>query len=166
MKLAEFAKARWYFGRGLPIGYIAERLNVSPVTVRAWRRLADTDHTFTELRRRVLLLPNWQREQLVTDLVTRRIRRSALLRRAASPLAWGLEAQQLVNLNFERLRDREKRCQRGIGSTRLDELPVFDLNRRAFCRLVLRQTAAVAQRPHLLGELRCGVCQRSRASRL
>ncbi len=71
MTLAEFAKARWYFGRGLPIGYIAERLNVSPVTLRAWRRLSDTDHTFTELRRRVLALPAWQQEQLVTDLVTR-----------------------------------------------------------------------------------------------
>ena len=72
-KLAEFSKCRWYFWRGLPTSYIAERLNLSETTVRKWRRLASTDHTFAELRRRAMLLPQWQQDQLVTDLVTRRL---------------------------------------------------------------------------------------------
>lgn len=73
-KLAEFWKCRrYYFGRGLPTSYIAERLNLSETTVRKWRRLASTDHTFAELRRRAMLLPQWQQDQLVTDLVTRRL---------------------------------------------------------------------------------------------
>ena len=74
MKIAEFRKARWYFGRGLPVGYIAERLNVSTVTLRSWRRLMNVDHMFAELRRRVLLLPEWKRDQLVTDLTDARRR--------------------------------------------------------------------------------------------
>ncbi len=69
VKLAEFAKCRYYFGRGLPTTFIAERLNVSETTVRSWRRRIGTDHTFAELRRRVLLLPPWQRDQLVTALI-------------------------------------------------------------------------------------------------
>lgn len=73
-KLAEFSKCRrYYFGRGLPTSYIAARLNLSETTVRKWRRLVSTDHAFAELRRRVMLLPGWQQDQLVTDLVTRRI---------------------------------------------------------------------------------------------
>ena len=73
-KLAEFSKCRrYYFGRGLPTSYIAERLNLSETTVRKWRRLVSTDHTFAELRRRAMLLPQWQQDQLVTDLVTRRL---------------------------------------------------------------------------------------------
>jgi transposase-like protein len=72
LKVAEFAKCRWYVGRGLPTSYIAERLGVSPVTVRSWRRMMRHDHVFAELRRRVLLLPKWQRDQLITTLVDAR----------------------------------------------------------------------------------------------
>jgi hypothetical protein len=71
-KLAEFSKCRWYFWRGLPTRYIAERLNLSETTVRKWRRLTSTDHIFAELRRRVLLLPPRHREQLITALVDAR----------------------------------------------------------------------------------------------
>ena len=73
MKVAAYAKCRWYVGRGLPVSYIAQRLRVSETTVRTWRRYIDHDHVFAELRRRVMLLPGWQQDQLVTDLVTRRI---------------------------------------------------------------------------------------------
>ena len=73
MKVAEYAKCRWYVGRGLPTGYIAERLHVSPVTVRKWRTYFNHDRVFAELRRRAMLLPQWQQDQLVTDLVTRRV---------------------------------------------------------------------------------------------
>jgi transposase-like protein len=73
VKVAEYAKARWYVGRGLPTCYIAERLRVSPVTVRKWRTYFNQDHTFAQLRRRVMSLPDWRREQLITDLVTRRL---------------------------------------------------------------------------------------------
>jgi uncharacterized protein YjcR len=73
VKVAAFAKCRWYVGRGLPTCYIAERLRVSPVTVRKWRTYINHDHVFADLRRRVMLLPGWQQDQLVTDLVTRRI---------------------------------------------------------------------------------------------
>jgi hypothetical protein len=72
-KLAEFSKCRrYYFGRGFPTTFIAERLNLSETTVRKWRRLVSTDHTFAELRRRVLLLPDRHREQLITALVDAR----------------------------------------------------------------------------------------------
>lgn len=73
-KLAEFSKCRrYYFGRGFPTTFIAERLNLSETTVRKWRRLVSMDHTFAELRGRAMLLPQWQQDQLVTDLVTRRL---------------------------------------------------------------------------------------------
>ena len=68
MKVAEFAKCRWYVGRGLPTSYIAERLGVSPATVRSWRRMMRHDHIFTELRRRVMQLPAWQRDQIGTEI--------------------------------------------------------------------------------------------------
>jgi hypothetical protein len=49
-KLAEFSKCRrYYFSRGLPTSYIAARLNLSETTVRKWRRLVSTDHTFAQL---------------------------------------------------------------------------------------------------------------------
>jgi len=75
VKLAEFQKAKWFIGRGMPVGYIAERLGVSPVTVRAWRRLMNHDHTFKELRRRVLQLPACQREQIATEIANAAARR-------------------------------------------------------------------------------------------
>jgi len=71
-KLAEFSKCRWYFWRGLPTSYIAERLNLSETTVRKWRRFTSTDHTFAELRRRVLLLEPWQQDQIVTTIIDAR----------------------------------------------------------------------------------------------
>lgn len=74
VKLAEYAKARWFFGRGFPTAYIAARLRVSPVTVRYWRRLCPHDHIFAQIQRRALLLPDWRREQLITTLVDARVR--------------------------------------------------------------------------------------------
>jgi hypothetical protein len=80
-KVAEYRRAKWHFSRGTPVGVIAERLGVSPVTVRYWRGLTDHDHIYRELRRRVLLLPEKQRDQLVTDLIDARNNR----RRSARP---------------------------------------------------------------------------------
>ncbi len=76
VKLDEFAKCRWFVGRGMPVGYIAEKLHVSETTVRKWRSWMDTDHAFTELRRRVMQLPEWRRDQLATDLVDDHERRA------------------------------------------------------------------------------------------
>jgi transposase len=72
VKVAAYAKCRWYVSRGLPTTFIAERLNVSETTVRTWRRYINHDRVFAKLRRRVMLLPQWQQDQLVTDLITRR----------------------------------------------------------------------------------------------
>ena len=68
-KLAEYQRARWYFGRGCATSVIAAKLGVSETTVRKWRALTSHDHVFAQLRRRVMLLPEWQRDQLITDLV-------------------------------------------------------------------------------------------------
>lgn len=72
MKVDLFAKAKWLVARGMPPSYVAERLGVSRTTVGYWVRLMDHDHTFKQLRRRVLRLPEHLRDQLVTDLVDAR----------------------------------------------------------------------------------------------
>jgi hypothetical protein len=69
VKLAEFLRAKWMIARGMPVAHIALRLRVSPVTVRAWRKLGNHNHAYTQLRRQVLALPESMRDQLLTDLV-------------------------------------------------------------------------------------------------
>lgn len=61
--------------RGMPVEWIAHRLQVSPTTVRAWRRTMDTKRPFAELRRRVMQLPAWQREQIATEIANASARR-------------------------------------------------------------------------------------------
>ena len=61
--------------RGLPVGWIAQRLAVSPTTVRTWRRTMDTKRTLAELRRRVMQLPAWQRDQIGTEIANASARR-------------------------------------------------------------------------------------------
>jgi len=61
--------------RGLSADWIAHRLRVSPTTVRAWRRTMDTKRAFAELRRRVMQLPAWQRDQIGTEIANASARR-------------------------------------------------------------------------------------------
>ena len=68
MKLDTFTRASWYMANGMPPAWVAERLGISRTTLWSWRQMMDHDHAFKALRRRVLLLPEWQRDQLVTDL--------------------------------------------------------------------------------------------------
>lgn len=72
MKLDLFAKAKWLVARGMPPSYVAEKLDVSRTTVWYWIKLMDHDHTFRELRRRVMALPEHLRDQLATDLTDAR----------------------------------------------------------------------------------------------
>jgi len=72
VKLDLFAKAKWLVARGMPPSYVAEKLAISRTTVWYWIKLMDHDHTFKELRRRVLQLPEHLRDQLVTDLTDAR----------------------------------------------------------------------------------------------
>jgi transposase-like protein len=68
VKLAQYRKARWATARGMPVDWIAWKLDLSPTTVRKWRRTFKTDRQFAELRRRVMTLPAWQRVQIQTEI--------------------------------------------------------------------------------------------------
>jgi transcriptional regulator of acetoin/glycerol metabolism len=70
-KLDTYVAAKALFARGWPPTAIARHLGVSRTTVWYWRHLSDHDHEFKALLRRVLLLSETQRSQLLTSLTMR-----------------------------------------------------------------------------------------------
>lgn len=68
MKLDAFRKAKWLVANGMPPSYVAAKLRVSRTTELRWRQLMDHDATVSELRRRVLQLPEHYRDQIATAI--------------------------------------------------------------------------------------------------
>lgn len=68
VKLDLFRKAKWLVANGMPPAYVASRLGISRTTEVRWRQLMDHDGAVSELRRRVLLLPERYRDQIVTAI--------------------------------------------------------------------------------------------------
>lgn len=73
-RLDLFAKAKWLIARGMPPTYVSDKLGISRPTLNRWRQLMPHDHTFNELRRRVLMLPPHLRDQIATAVVDARLR--------------------------------------------------------------------------------------------
>lgn len=70
VKLDEHRLARWYASRGWPVGFIAEKLGVSPNTVRTWTTdLRASSTALAQLARRIANLPDEQRRDIVRMLI-------------------------------------------------------------------------------------------------
>lgn len=68
VKLDLFRKAKWLVANGMPPTYVAAKLGVSRTTELRWRELMSHDGTLSELRRRVLQLPERYRDQIATAI--------------------------------------------------------------------------------------------------